>query len=103
MPFAPLLLALPPASGPPWTDAGVWAVLFAVTALAAAAAGAMRWLAPRCGAVDAPDGDRKRHRKITPLWGGVAVMTAFVAGVGLIDALGLRGPRRTARRDRSSG
>ena len=71
-----------------WNDPAVWWTLLGVAATAAAGAGVIRWLAPRLGAVDAPDGDRKRHRKITPLWGGIAVIGAFVAGAGVLCALG---------------
>ncbi|MFH5802858.1 glycosyltransferase family 4 protein [Alienimonas sp. DA493] len=87
----PLLFAhvsMAGAFGEPWLDPWVWAVLSGITALAAAGAGVMRWLAPRVGAVDAPDGGRKLHRKVTPLWGGVAVATSFVAGVAVLYALG---------------
>ncbi|QDT14841.1 glycosyltransferase family 4 protein [Alienimonas californiensis] len=101
MPLAPLLplspetlpllfahVSMAGAFGEPWLDLRVWAVLFGMTVLAAAGAGVVRWIAPRLGAVDAPDGGRKRHRKVTPLWGGIAVVTAFVAGVAAFAALG---------------
>ena len=75
-------------SGPP---AGVWiagTVGGAVALLAAAGlTGVVRSAAPRLGVVDAPDGVRKRHRKPTPLWGGVAVTLAFVLGAGVLLAL----------------
>ena len=86
LPLAPPLAA---SNLAPLSDGRVWAVLAAVTVAAAAGAGAIRWLAPRLGAVDAPDGGRKRHRKTTPLWGGVAVTAAFVLGAGVLSALGL--------------
>jgi UDP-GlcNAc:undecaprenyl-phosphate GlcNAc-1-phosphate transferase len=37
------------------------------------------WLGPRLGFVDHPDGGRKQHKEPTPLTGGVAIVTAFVA------------------------
>ena len=82
---------------PAWADGRVWGVLLGVTLCAAAAAGGVRWLAPRLGAVDAPDGGRKRHRKVTPLWGGIAVVAAFALGAAGLTAAGL-GPRGGAGR-----
>ena len=81
------------AAGPPVFTPAAWAALAAVLAgtLAAAAglAGGVRTLATKLGVVDAPDGRRKRHRKTTPLWGGLAVTAAFVLGACAADALGL--------------
>jgi UDP-GlcNAc:undecaprenyl-phosphate GlcNAc-1-phosphate transferase len=41
----------------------------------------MRWLAVSCQALDRPDGWRKLHKRPVPLWGGVAVFLALIAGV----------------------
>lgn len=55
----------------------------------------VRWIAPRLGFIDCPDGRRKTHRQPTPLLGGVAlysglVITTLGAGVcggfSLLDA-----------------
>ena len=64
-------------------------VLFVTLAAAAGFSGAIRTAATKLGVVDAPDGGRKRHRKTTPLWGGVAVTAAFAAGAVLAGRLGL--------------
>ncbi|MHB8900878.1 MAG: MraY family glycosyltransferase [Thermoguttaceae bacterium] len=40
-------------------------------------------LAWRYGAVSRPDGYRKRHRRPTPAWGGVAVNASILVGLGL--------------------
>jgi UDP-GlcNAc:undecaprenyl-phosphate GlcNAc-1-phosphate transferase len=45
-------------------------------------------LAKRTGAVDAPTGGRKIHDKIMPLWGGLGVAAAIVAGIGALAATG---------------
>jgi UDP-GlcNAc:undecaprenyl-phosphate GlcNAc-1-phosphate transferase len=39
-----------------------------------------RLLAERAGAVDRPDRDRKKHRRLVPLWGGVAIFPALILG-----------------------
>lgn len=44
----------------------------------------IRWLAPRLGLVDRPDGDRRRHGGAIPLAGGVAAWGAFVLLVVLL-------------------
>ena len=62
-------------------------VLAGTLTLSAVLSGGVRWLATRLGVVDAPDGRRKRHRKVTPLWGGLAVTAAFVAGAVALNAL----------------
>ena len=58
-----------------------------------------RWIAPRMGFVDSPDGRRKLHRQPTPLLGGVAVFlglvitvfcASFVCGSNLLDPAGDR-------------
>lgn len=58
-----------------------------------------RWIAPRLGFVDSPDGRRKLHRQPTPLLGGVAVFlglvltvcgASFVCGLNLLDPAGDR-------------
>ena len=64
-------------------------VLAGTLAASAALSGGVRSLATRLGVVDAPDGRRKRHRKTTPLWGGLAVTASFVLGACAADALGL--------------
>lgn len=46
----------------------------------------VRRLAARFGAIDRPDGGRKRHERPTPLWGGLAVYAAFA-----LSAWALRG------------
>lgn len=65
------------------------AVLAGTLAASAALSGGVRTLATKLGVVDAPDGRRKRHRKTTPLWGGLAVTASFVLGACAADALGL--------------
>ncbi len=55
----------------------VAAALIASLALAPVA----RMAARRLGVVDKPDGARKRHERPVPLWGGVAVYLALVAGL----------------------
>ncbi|CAN5381020.1 hypothetical protein BH11PLA2_BH11PLA2_47400 [soil metagenome] len=59
----------------------IWAV--AAIALAAGLMGThcMRYLAPRIGLVDAPDGVRKLQTKAIPLGGGIAVFLAMFLGV----------------------
>jgi UDP-GlcNAc:undecaprenyl-phosphate GlcNAc-1-phosphate transferase len=58
-----------------------------VLALLSAFAGSLiltpivRAIARRWGALDRPDGERKLHRRIVPLWGGVAVYLATVLGL----------------------
>lgn len=42
---------------------------------------AVRSLALRCGWLDAPDGERKRHRRATPSAGGLAIALALVCGL----------------------
>ncbi len=37
----------------------------------------------RCGAVSRPDGFRKKHARPTPEWGGLAVNSAILIGIGL--------------------
>lgn len=46
--------------------------------------GKIRHVATKIGAVDKPGGDRKIHKKTTPLLGGVAVAAAFILGVLLL-------------------
>ncbi len=60
-----------------------WLVaIFAMTfAAAAGATFVVRRAALRFGAVDRPDGHRKRHAAPTPRWGGVAVYLAVVLGI----------------------
>lgn len=65
-------------------DGGMnWLVaIFAMTfAAAAGATFVVRRAALRFGAVDRPDGHRKRHAAPTPRWGGVAVYLAMVLGI----------------------
>lgn len=65
-------------------DGGMnWLVaIFAMTfAAAAGATFVVRRAALRFGAVDRPDGHRKRHAAPTPRWGGVAVYLALVLGI----------------------
>jgi len=45
---------------------------------------AIRPLATRLGIVDKPDGERKIHKRPTPLLGGVAIYAAFVAPILLL-------------------
>lgn len=61
-----------------------WLVaIFAMTfAAAAGLTFVVRRVALRFGAVDRPDGRRKRHAAPTPRWGGVAVYLALVLGIG---------------------
>ncbi len=61
-----------------------WLVaIFAMTfAAAAGLTFVVRRAALRFGAVDRPDGRRKRHAAPTPRWGGVAVYLALVLGIG---------------------
>jgi UDP-GlcNAc:undecaprenyl-phosphate GlcNAc-1-phosphate transferase len=40
-----------------------------------------RWLAVRSGAVDCPDGGRKRQKAPVPLWGGLSVYLALALGL----------------------
>jgi UDP-GlcNAc:undecaprenyl-phosphate GlcNAc-1-phosphate transferase len=40
-----------------------------------------RFLAERFEALDRPDRDRKKHRRLVPLWGGLAIFPGLVAGV----------------------
>jgi UDP-GlcNAc:undecaprenyl-phosphate GlcNAc-1-phosphate transferase len=47
----------------------------------------VRWLAVRYGWVDRPDGRRKRHARVTPSIGGLAIVGGLVAGVALTIAL----------------
>lgn len=56
-----------------------------------------RWIAPRLGFVDRPDGRRKLHQQPTPLLGGVAVFAGLVltvlcasasCGLNLLDPAG---------------
>lgn len=60
-----------------------WLVaIFAMTfAAAAGLTFVVRRAALRFGAVDRPDGRRKRHAAPTPRWGGVAVYLALVLGI----------------------
>lgn len=60
-----------------------WLVaIFAMTfAAAAGATFVVRRAALRFGAVDRPDGRRKRHAAPTPRWGGVGVYLAMVLGI----------------------
>ncbi|MDD4787512.1 MAG: MraY family glycosyltransferase [Pirellulales bacterium] len=37
----------------------------------------------KCGAISRPDGFRKKHARPTPEWGGIAVNTAILIGIGL--------------------
>ena len=78
-----------PAHWDPATALRFAAILTGAALLSAALAGAVRTVAGRLGVVDAPDGRRKRHRKTTPLWGGLAVVGAFVAGAACLSAWGL--------------
>ena len=60
---------------------------------------AARWIAPRLGLVDTPDGNRKVHARAIPLLGGAAVFLAFVFGVLAIflgTNLWMRGPTNFA-------
>ncbi len=68
----------------PATAVGVIASAFL---LACALTAAARWLAPRLGFVDRPDGSRKRHARPTPLMGGVAICVAFIVAAALLPAL----------------
>lgn len=54
------------------------AITFAASLLLTAA---VRTAARRWHIVDVPDGHRKLHRRPTPLWGGIAVFGATVAGL----------------------
>jgi UDP-GlcNAc:undecaprenyl-phosphate GlcNAc-1-phosphate transferase len=49
-------------------------------------AGALAW---KCDAVSRPDGRRKLHCRPTPLWGGVSLYVAMVAGLAAGYALGV--------------
>ena len=82
-------LPAPTVAAPAFADPALWCALLGVTAAAAGLAGVVRWAAPRLGVTDAPDGGRKRHRKVTPLWGGLAVVGAFLLGAAALAALGL--------------
>lgn len=44
---------------------------------------AVRRLAERFEVIDKPDRHRKRHRRLTPLWGGLAIFIALTAGAAL--------------------
>lgn len=62
-------------------------VLIAFTAgflLALAATPLAARFARKAGAVDVPDGDRKRHAKPTPLMGGLAIFAAFALATFLV-------------------
>jgi UDP-GlcNAc:undecaprenyl-phosphate/decaprenyl-phosphate GlcNAc-1-phosphate transferase len=61
-----------------------WAFSVSLTPLAAA-------LAWKCDAVSKPDGHRKLHPRPTPLWGGVSLYVALLAGLagGWLFASGL--------------
>jgi UDP-GlcNAc:undecaprenyl-phosphate GlcNAc-1-phosphate transferase len=39
-----------------------------------------RFLAERCEVLDRPDRDRKKHRRLVPLWGGISVFFALLLG-----------------------
>ena len=54
----------------------------------------MRWLAPKVGLLDRPDGQRKLHGLATPLGGGVAI---FCRGLTL-SGCGLRFSESLERR-----
>jgi len=41
----------------------------------------VKLLARAVGAMDRPDNDRKRHKKVTPLWGGLAVYLAMTVAL----------------------
>lgn len=43
----------------------------------------VRRLAERLEIIDKPDRHRKRHRRLTPLWGGLAIFVALFTGVAL--------------------
>ncbi len=43
----------------------------------------VRFLAERKAVLDRPDRRRKLHRRLVPLWGGLAIFPALVAGVAL--------------------
>lgn len=51
-----------------------WTLSVALTPLAAA-------LAWKCDAVSKPDGQRKLHQRPTPLWGGISLYLALLAGL----------------------
>ncbi|NTV53228.1 MAG: undecaprenyl/decaprenyl-phosphate alpha-N-acetylglucosaminyl 1-phosphate transferase [Candidatus Firestonebacteria bacterium] len=62
-----------------WT----WLVAMAVAgACAWALTPFARYLAERFEALDRPDRDRKKHRRLVPLWGGLAIFPALILGVG---------------------
>ncbi len=46
-----------------------------------------RWLAPRLGFVDQPDDKRKRHARLTPLMGGVAIFLSFSLSAFILAAI----------------
>lgn len=69
--------------GPLW-------LTFALTLIASLALTPVaRFAAARLGAVDAPDGVRKLHSRVVPLWGGVAVYVSLLFGLGIIRYSGL--------------
>lgn len=44
---------------------------------------AVRTVARQWGVLDCPDGERKLHRRVVPLWGGVAVYLATLLGLAI--------------------
>lgn len=66
----------------PWVVAPM-----AALALSAALTGLARFLAPRIGLVDKPDGGRKLHKRPTPVIGGAAFSMAMFIVMGVAAAL----------------
>lgn len=65
-------------------------LMFLLAAAASAAAvPAVRWFAIRAGAIDAPDAERKRHARPTPLFGGLAAYAGIIVAVAAAITLGL--------------
>jgi UDP-GlcNAc:undecaprenyl-phosphate GlcNAc-1-phosphate transferase len=67
-----------------WTALAVGAGTFLLSYLLTAGA---RWLAPRIGLVDRPDGSRKLHARPMPLMGGVAICAALSLGALILVAV----------------
>ena len=63
------------------------AIIIATFFLALALTAGARWLAPRAGLVDRPDGSRKCHANPTPLMGGAAIGAAFLLSSLLLMAV----------------
>jgi len=66
----------------------IYIVVVGTVAVSSVLTWGARFLAPKLGLVDQPDGGRKKHAKATPLMGGVAIYCALLISVGLAQLLG---------------